>query len=425
MSEALERALRPFVGTPVHCGAREGPLAGWTVALKDNIDVAGDVVQVGCRLFEHRRAAATAPVARRLLEAGATLRGRTQLVELCFGSWGLNAFTGDAVNPWDARVQRVPGGSSAGSAVAVAARLVRAAIGSDTAGSIRMPAALCGVTGFKPTFGRVPTEGVFPLAPGYDSVGPIARSAADCAQVQAVLADAPALARLAPARAGRIARLPASAWPVPVEPAVAEAVDRAARAFAALGCEVVQAEQVPDLAALTRQAGVLIAHGCWLELKDHFERTPEHFGPVLRGRLLAARELQPEAVAAAKAGRARAQAAFDAWAAGFDALLLPTVSCVAPPAAEVQESGSTLGHFTRWVNHVGGCALALPGGFDAQGLPVGIQLAGRGGADATLLALGMAFQTATDWHLREPDLEAFLDDGPSGDAPTDTRGDRA
>ena len=407
---ALAAALRVFVRRPRHAGASQGPLAGWTVALKDNIDVAGDVVEAGTRLFAGRRADATATAAQRLLDAGATLDGRTQLVELCFGSYGLNDYTGTALNPWDAHIERAPGGSSGGSAVAVAARLVRAALGSDTAGSIRMPAALCGVTGFKPTFGRVPLDGVFPLAPGYDSVGPIALDAADCATLAAVLAGEPALRAPAPATRGRVAVLPERFWPVDVAPAVRRALKDATGAFAGLGFEVEEVATAPDLATLTQQAGVLIAAGAWQVLQPHFERRERDFGAALRERLHAARQIPRETIEAAAAARAAAAHAFDRWATDFDVLLLPTVAGTAPALAGIRERGSTLGHFTRWVNHVGGCAISLPAGFDG-GLPVAVQLVGRGGADATVLAFARAFQQATDWHAQGPDLSAWIANG--------------
>lgn len=400
-------ALGAFVRRNRHAGASRGPLAGWTVALKDNIDVAGDIVERGAPLFAGRRAPATAPAAQCLLDAGATLDGRTALVELCFGSYGLNAHTGRPLNPWDAQTPRAPGGSSSGSAVAVAARLVRAALGSDTAGSIRMPAALCGVTGFKPTHGRVPEEGVFPLAPGYDSVGPLATSAADCAALMAVLAGDASLAALAPATQARVAVLPEGLWPVPAAPAVRQAVQAAAEQLAGLGLSVRPVATAPDLAALTQQAGVLIAASAWQVLRPWFEQQPEAFGAALRERLLAARQLAPAEVQATAAARAVSVRDFDRWAQDFDVLLLPTVGESAPAVTSIQERGSTLGHFTRWVNHVGGCAISLPAGFDAQGLPVAVQLVGRGGADARVLAVAMAFQQATDWHRRSPDLSRW------------------
>ncbi len=405
-SDALAAALGAFVRRPVHRGAAGGPLAAWSVALKDNIDVEGDIVEVGSRVFEGRRATATATAVQRLLAAGATLDGRAQLVELCYGSYGLNDYAGTALNPWDAAVPRAPGGSSSGSAVAVAARLVRAALGSDTAGSIRMPAALCGVTGFKPTWGRVPEDGVFPLAPGYDSVGPLALDAADCAALMAVIAADPSL-QVGAATRGRVAVLPPSFWPVQPAPAVRQAVAAAADVFANLGFETEPVRSAPDLTALTLQAGTLIAAGAWQVMRPLFEAREAAFGRALSLRLQAARQLSASVVADAAAARTAAQRAFADWATQFDVLLMPTVGTTAPALAEVQEGGSTLGHFTRWVNHVGGCAISLPAGFDAAGLPIGVQLVGRAGGDAAVLAVAQAYQQATDWHRRPPDLQAW------------------
>ena len=138
-------------------------------------------------MFSARRATRTATAVQRLLDAGACIVGHTQMVELAFGGWGINAALGTPRNPWDGRTVRVAGGSSSGSAVAVAARMVPGALGSDTAGSIRMPAALCGITGLKTSFGLIPEDGVFPLAPSYDSVGPMAQTADDCALLFEVL----------------------------------------------------------------------------------------------------------------------------------------------------------------------------------------------------------------------------------------------
>ncbi len=408
MSEAraseLADSLRAFVRRPRHVGVPGGPLEGWTVALKDNIDVEGDVVEVGSQALAGRRAHCTASVAQRLLDSGATLDGRTSLVELCFGSYGINDYSGTALNPWDSRVPRAPGGSSAGSAVAVAARLVRAALGTDTAGSIRMPAALCGITGFKPTAGRVPTDGVFPLAHGYDSVGPMATSAADCAALMAVLAADPAFLGPAPASHGRVAVLPERFWPVDVAPAVRQAVSTAADLFERLGFAVAEVATSPSLAALTHQAGVLIAASAWQSLAPLFEAREGDFGPALRERMHLARQLPPTTIADAAAARSVASQTFDQWASTFDVLLLPTVSCTAPQLADVQERSSTLGHFTRWVNHVGACAISLPAGFDGAGLPVAVQLVARGGADTTVLAIAQAFQGASLWHHTCPDL---------------------
>ena len=181
--DRLNEALHAFVrvGRNRQPSVAEGPLLGWNIAIKDCFDLAGEIASVGTPMFSARRATRTATAVQRLLDAGACIVGHTQMVELAFGGWGINVALGTPRNPWDGRAVRVAGGSSSGSAVAVAARLVSAALGSDTAGSIRMPAALCGITGLKTSFGLIPEDGVFPLAPSYDSVGPMAQTADDCA----------------------------------------------------------------------------------------------------------------------------------------------------------------------------------------------------------------------------------------------------
>ncbi len=402
--ESLQPALHAFVShgrRPIPPGG--GALDDMTIALKDCLDVAGDRVGVGTAVLADRRAADTATVVQRLERAGALIVGRTQMVELAFGGWGFNAVLGTPRNPWDGQVARLTAGSSSGSAVAVAAGMVRAALGSDTAGSIRMPAALCGITGFKPGAGRVPLDGVFPLAPSYDSVGPMARSALDCARLYQVMADAP-LALTDSVAGWRVGRLAVGSYPVPVEPAVEQALTAAAHVFEELGAGVEEAAPPLALARLTRDAGTLISAEAWQAHRALFEAGAAGFGEQLRRRMAQARELDAQAVRAAHEARTNDKKVFDDWMQGCDALLLPTVSRTAPAMSEVDEATPPLGQFTRWVNHVGGCAISLPAGFDAQGLPLAIQLVARAGGEARLLALACAWQRATDWHRREPDL---------------------
>ena len=379
--ERLQPALHAFVShgprllVPIVPGG--GPLDDTTLALKDCFDVAGELVGAGTAALAHRRAACTASVVQRLVRAGALVVGRTQMVELAFGGWGLNAVLGTPRNPWDGRVARLTGGSSSGSAVAVAAGMVRAALGSDTAGSIRMPAALCGITGFKPSAGKVPVDGVVPLARA-DSVA-----------------------------GWRVARLAAASYPVPVEPAVEQELATAAQVFEQpLGARVVESTAPLAIARLTRDAGTLISAEAWHAHHALFEdgELAPAFGAELRRRMAQASQLDAQMVNAVREQRLDDARAFDAWRSDCDALLLPTVSRTAPAMAEVDESTPPLGQFTRWVNHVGGCAISLPAGLDAQGLPLAIQLVARAGAEARLLALACAYQRATDWHRREPDL---------------------
>jgi aspartyl-tRNA(Asn)/glutamyl-tRNA(Gln) amidotransferase subunit A len=151
----------------------------------------------------------------------------------------------------------------------------------------------------------------------------------------------------------------------------------------------------------------LIADQAWGQFGAQFRAHPARFGQALQRRLAAARDQPPGDVQAARAARATATAAFERSMARFDALLTPTVPCAAPVAQGIDESGATLGHFTRWVNHVGACAISLPAGFDRQRLPVAIQLAGRGGADDRVLGIAQGFQGITQWHMQRPPLEDF------------------
>ncbi len=403
--DRLNNALNAFVrvGPSGPPSAAEGPLHGWNIAIKDCFDLAGEIASVGTPMFASRRATRTATAVQRLLDAGACIVGHTQMVELAFGGWGINAALGTPRNPWDGRVKRVAGGSSSGSAVAVAARMVPAALGSDTAGSIRMPAALCGITGLKTSFGLIPEDGVFPLAPSYESVGPMAQTADDCARLFEVMTGT----RMAPMQEPngcRISALDSAAYPVPVEPAVQRALDEAANSFVRLGAHLSKTSPPFALVDLTRDAGTLIGAEAWNVHRTRFENDPSAFGADLQRRFEQARVTDSGAIAVARAARVEASERFRRWLPADEVLLLPTVHCGAPALASVDEGASPLGQFTRWVNHVGGCALSLPAGFDALGLPVAIQLVGQAGTEARLLALGSAFQQATDWHRRAPDL---------------------
>jgi aspartyl-tRNA(Asn)/glutamyl-tRNA(Gln) amidotransferase subunit A len=401
----LNNALNAFVRVGPHGqpSAEEGPLLGWNIAIKDCFDLAGEIASVGTPMFSARRATRTATAVQRLLDAGACIVGHTQMVELAFGGWGINAALGTPRNPWDGRIVRVAGGSSSGSAVAVAARMVPAALGSDTAGSIRMPAALCGITGLKTTFGLIPEDGVFPLAPSYDSVGPMAQTADDCALLFEVLTGT-TLAPIQAPSGWRIAVLDSAAYPVPVEPAVQRALDEAANTFVRLGAHLSKTSPPFALVDLTRDAGTLIGAEAWDLHRARFEPDPSAFGADLQRRFEQARVSDSGTIALARAARVAASEHFRRWLPVDEVLLLPTVHCSAPALDSVDERASPLGQFTRWVNHVGGCALSLPAGFDALGLPVAIQLVGQAGTEERLLALGSAFQQATDWHRHAPDL---------------------
>jgi aspartyl-tRNA(Asn)/glutamyl-tRNA(Gln) amidotransferase subunit A len=240
----------------------------------------------------------------------------------------------------------------------------------------------------------------------------MAQTADDCARLFEVLTGtglAPVQTQTQAPRGWRISVLDSAAYPVPVEPAVQHALDEAANVFVRLGASLVKSSPPFALVDLTRDAGTLIGAEAWAVHRVRFEADPSTFGVDLQRRFEQARLLDSGAIAAARAARVEASEHFQRWLPADEVLLLPTVHCSAPALDSVDERGSPLGQFTRWVNHVGGCALTLPAGFDALGLPVAIQLVGQAGAEARLLALGCAFQQATDWHRRLPDLAWAVD----------------
>lgn len=401
---SLNEALHAFVSFPSSAPPqRSGLLEGWTIALKDNFDVRGEIVGCGSPMFIDHRAGNTATAVQRLLDAGANIVGRAHMVEFAFGGWGINASMGTPRNPWDPHTFRVAGGSSSGSAVAVAARMARAALGGDTAGSIRMPSALCGITGLKTSFGVIPEDGAFPLAPSYDTAGPMAQSAEDCAVLFEVLAERQ-LAAISSVSGTVMYRLDRSAYPVEVEPDVQQALEEAVQTFQRLGVSVCDGVPPFALSELMRDAGTLIAAEAWVIHRDAFESNSEAFGHELRKRLDQARKFDVVQVEAARTARSMAKERFERWLSPEQVLLLPTVHCSAPALGSLNDHSVPLGQFTRWVNHVGGCALSMPSGFDRAGLPLAIQLVGRAGSEDRLLALGKAFQKVTDWHTRQPDL---------------------
>ena len=379
-------------------GVDRGPLHGVPVAVKDIIDTAGVVTTMGSRHFAGHVPAHDAEVVTRLREAGAVIVGKTTTHEFAFGPTGDRSGNGPGRNPHDPT--RMSGGSSAGSAAAVAAGLVPLAVGSDTGGSVRIPAALCGVTGIRPSLGRVPTEGVFPLSWSLDTVGPLAADVAGTAIGWAVLAGASAVGA-----GGEVSRigLVTDAWFDRLADPVRAAWQDALTRLASHGIELVDVS-VPDgeeLLELYRTAqaveAVSIHH-------DRMTRNPELFDPEVRQRLEAAASVsaQDYAVALRRLAEVRATAA-DRFA-GLDLMALPTLPIVAPP---VDTRDSDLGGGWRvprdaLLSHnapfssLGAAALSLP--IPSDGLPVGLQLVGPPGSDATLLAMARTVERIVGIH---------------------------
>jgi aspartyl-tRNA(Asn)/glutamyl-tRNA(Gln) amidotransferase subunit A len=404
-------------------GTLRGPLHGLPIALKDLFHIRGRATSAGSKSRPHGVADHTATAVERLIAAGMIALGKTHMVEFAFGGWGCNEPMGAPWNPWDTTTHRVAGGSSSGSAVAVAAALAPAAIGSDTGGSIRIPAALCGLTGFKPTYGVISLVGVFPLATTLDSVGPLSRSVDDAALLLAAMAgpDPRDVASLAAPRIDfeaalasepdlhgmRITALPVEQFTWPVDAAVLAARGAAIATLTSLGAKIDEARPPLDLDDVMVRNGRIIAAEAYAWHRRYIADEALAIDPWVRRRTLGGKDMSAADYLEELAARKRTAAAFAQWMRGRDALLTPTLPITATALAEVDESTTPLATFTRAVNYIGGCGLSLPAGFSSVGLPVGVQIVGGPFADATLVRIGRAFQMATDWHRRRPDLSAW------------------
>jgi aspartyl-tRNA(Asn)/glutamyl-tRNA(Gln) amidotransferase subunit A len=385
-------------------GVRRTIVDGLPVSLKDLYDVAGDVTRAGSKVLDKAAPAkADAPAVARLRAAGAVFIGRTNMVEFAFGGVGTNPHYGTPKNPWDRKTGRVPGGSSSGAAVAQADGMCVMALGSDTRGSIRGPAALCGVVGFKPTMRRVSREGAFPLSFTLDSVGPLANSVACCAAYDAVLSGAEAGAdRLLgdmPVEGLRLL-LPRSSALDDLDADVSKAFSAALSRLSKAGARVTE-RPVP---AFDRQSeyfkggGFAGAESYYIH-RTHLDRIDD-YDPRVGKRVILGKDISGADYVALGFLRKAYIEEVEALAAPFDAFLMPTVPCVAPPIAEVERGDED---YFRWnarilrnnglVNFLDGCAVSLPC-HERGAAPVGLMVCGVGGSDRRLLAVAAAIERA-------------------------------
>jgi aspartyl-tRNA(Asn)/glutamyl-tRNA(Gln) amidotransferase subunit A len=368
-------------------GIRRGPLHGLPIAVKDLADIKGRVTGFGSRVYGREPARETASFVERLKEAGLVVIGTTHMVEFAFGSWGTNHAMGTPRNPLDPTVHRVPGGSSSGSAVAVAAGLVPAAIGSDTGGSIRIPASLCGIVGFKPTVGSVPTEGVAPLSPTFDTIGPLAKCVDDARLIFEALTGTKV-----PRSAGHATRMRVGvvddAQLEPIDPHVAavfeDAINRLSDAFGTR-----ETVRLPvDLSEYQRLSGEIMAFEAYRRLRVLVEDESTPLDPFVRQRVLAGREIDGKRYDAALQERQIAIRDFRPILDRYDVILLPTTPLPAVPLAEVDESIFPMSRFTRVGNYLDLCGISIPVSSRYGGLPVGLQALAGTGRDADLLTFG-------------------------------------
>jgi len=384
-------------------GVRRSPVDGLPVSLKDLFDVAGDVTRAGSKILSSRADTDAAAVAR-LRAAGAVFVGRTNMVEFAFGTTGINPHYGTPKNPWDRKTGRIPGGSSSGAAVAQADGMCVMALGSDTRGSIRIPSAFCGVTGFKPTTRRVPREGAFPLSYTLDSVGPLANSVACCAVYDSILAAEPVepLPEL-PAKGLRLL-VPRTEVRDGLDPEVASAFSSAVERLARAGASIAE-KPVP---AFDRQGEYFKGGGfagaeAYAIHRKNAARLAE-YDPRVAKRVLLGKDLSAADYVDLGRLRAEFQREIEAVVAPFDAFLLPTNPCIAPPIAEVDATDDA---YFRWnmrilrivglVNFLDGCAVSLPCHARAHlptEAPVGLMVCGPAMSDRRILAVAAAVEQA-------------------------------
>lgn len=409
---ALQQARQ--LDAAAQAGQPMRPLHGVPLAVKDLFQICGKTTTAGSTVYA-QPAKADAAVVTRLRQAGAVLHGTLNLDEFAAGGTGINPHYGRCRNPWD--VERITGGSSSGSAVAVAAGLVPGTLGSDTGGSARVPAAYCGVTAIKPSYGRVSLDGVFPRAPPFDSVSPMGHSVEDCQTLLAVIARTPAAGGTGlPALASALEH----AATLRVGVALAQfrdAVDAPLmacleNAAAALGQAVagLRSVQLPDLDLMTGLHQTVVKSEAARIHQDVLRTRAGDISLAARGAIETGLFLDPSLASEALAVRASVLDHFLATAfANVDVLLLPVTMSVAPLARDVSQASASdivaffaqSGRACRFVNYLGLPALSLPCGF-VDGLPVGMQLVGRPNREGELFAAGRAYQHMTDFHRRRP-----------------------
>jgi Asp-tRNA(Asn)/Glu-tRNA(Gln) amidotransferase A subunit family amidase len=392
-----------------------GPLHGIPIGLKDIIDVAGVPTTAASTQFKNNVPSADAQVVRRLRSGGAIILGKQNLHEFAYGASSIVSAYGEVHNPWDST--RIAGGSSGGSAASVAVRIRFGAVGTDTAGSIRLPAAYCGIVGLKPTYGRVSTRGVIPLASSYDHVGPLAMSVYDAALMLQVLSDYdspnPLAHKTVPSLISAFDELPANLRiGVPrafffddLDSEVAAAIEKAIQVFVGLNAEI------RDLTLEVPTDRTLVSAEAYAYHKSMVERSPELYQPATLARIKSGADITAEEALRAsrelQASRHDIQEIFDQ----VDVLLTPTVPIPPPTIADLRAHPEDLRareivmlRNTRPFNVWGIPTISVPCGFTKSGLPIGLQLAAAPWRGVVLLQAAHAYEQATAWHKQRPAL---------------------
>ena len=417
---AFITVINPEDALKVQYPAGTGPLTkalrGIPIALKDLFDTAGILTTAGSKFFADNIPGEDAFVVEKLKQAGAIIMGKTNTHEIALGVTGNNPHYGTARNPWDPT--RIPGGSSSGSAIAVATGMALGALGTDTGGSIRIPASLCGIVGLKPTHGRVSLRGVFPLSWNLDHVGPLTKCVRDAALILQVISiydpidpasikmlTGDYLGHLIDDMEGRKIALGVGKYINGADSEVFSAVCDAAKVFEAMGCKVqeVNVDWMRDAAlankTMTQSDGAAVH-------RDRLKEQPEMFGEDIRRRLEDGAKTTSTEYILARRTQTEIRKRCELFFESYDLLLTPTTPIAAPTVEghDAVEQAGRLTRFTAPFNLAGLPALSIPCGFTKEGLPIGLQIVSRAWADAKVLNAGYAFEQKTDWHTRFPEV---------------------
>lgn len=420
LNDDLRAVITTMEDEARECVARSpqtGPLQGLTVSVKDNIDVAGVASTAGSAFFANRVANSDATVAARLRAAGAIIVAKANLHEFAFGGTTQNPHHGRCRNPWDPN--RIPGGSSGGSGASVAAGMCDVSLGSDTGGSIRIPAALNGVLGLRPTVGRVPGTGSVAVSEQFDTIGPLAYSARDAAAVFEAIAGYDAACEISVDRpveswtsvrargfGGLKIGIPRNFFFEGIDEEVGSAVRALINVLSELGIGIKEFD-LPGVEEVHRQmSNVLLCDAASFHRK-RLEETPEQFGEDVLERMMVGYNISGLDHAAGQRAQRRWRRRVELLFQDFDLVITPTVGFAAPKIADsarMIEATRDLTRLTFPWSFAQVPALSLPCGVTLEGLPIGAQIAGKHFDEALLLAVADAFQENTDFHRNRPQL---------------------
>ena len=382
-------------------GRSPGRYAGIPIALKDLFDIAGEPTPAGSAvLADAPPAEANAPVVARMLAAGFIPMGRVNMTEFAFSGLGINPHYGTPTSPWDRASKRIPGGSSSGTGVAVADGMAAAGLGTDTGGSCRIPAAFCGIVGYKPTARRIPIHGVLPLAPSLDSVGPLAPSVACCAAIDGILAGEGSSLPAPVGLTGLRFAVPENMVLDGMDATVAAAVERAVSALSAAGASVtrIKCPEFEDIAAANAKGGYA-ASEAYAWHRALLASKGAGYDPRIRVRIARGEGMSAADYLDLLTARARIVASFDARTRDFDCVLMPTVPIVAPAIAELDDERAynrinmLILRNTALGNFLDRCSISVPCHRDGDA-PVGLMLTGETMGDARLFSIAAAVERA-------------------------------